>query len=70
MPQSAEYSDPEVVSGEAQPMDPRRSVTMRDCIKSELGHTLNSRIFYLVTGIGLGLVIAMFISNRKGASIL
>ena len=52
------------------PMNGPRAPTVRECLHSELRHTLNSRIFYLVTGIGLGLVVAILLSKKKGESIL
>ena len=55
------------VRGEAIPLPP---MSIGECVRSELRNTLNSRIFYLVAGVGLGLAVSILITSRKGESIL
>jgi len=61
------YEEPQDIRGQAIPLPP---MSIGECVRSELRNTLNSRIFYLVAGVGIGLAVAILISGKKGNSLL
>lgn len=49
---------------DAVPFDPSPP-TVRECVVGELRNTLNSRVFYLVLGVALGLGFGFWMSHRN-----